>query len=299
MKKLSVKKGIFFAVLSAVLYALSTPFSKLLLEYIPSTMMAGLLYIGAGFGMGAIAFLRKQSGNNSEDGKFTKAEMPYVFAMIILDIAAPISLMLGLKMTSAANASLLNNFEYAATALIAYFIFKEKISKRLGFGIVMTILSCVILSFEGSAALSFSKGSALVLLSAVFWGIENNCTRALSEKDPMIIVLLKGIFCGGTSFVIALFLGEKAENLWSVFLALILGLVSYGLSIFVFVYAQRILGAARTSVYSALTPFVAAAISLIVFHELPGARYLFAVCFMVIGAWLSSSDEPIFKKKEK
>ena len=163
----------------------------------------------------------------------------------------------------------------------------------------MTVISCVILSFEGSAALNFSRGSVLVLLSAVFWGIENNCTRALSEKDPMIIVLLKGIFCGGTSFVLALLLGERAENLLSIVLALVLGLVSYGLSIFVFVYAQRILGAARTSVYSALTPFLAAVISLIAFRELPGTKYLFALCFMILGAWLSSSDKPIFKRKEK
>ena len=225
--------------------------------------------------------------------------MPYVLAMIILDIAAPISLMFGLRLTSAANTSLLNNFEYVATALIAYFIFKEKISRRLGFGITMTILSCVILSFEGSAALNFSKGSVLVLLSAFFWGIENNCTRALSEKDPMIIVLLKGIFCGGTSFVLALLLGERAENLLSIVLALVLGLVSYGLSIFVFVYAQRILGAARTSVYSALTPFLAAVISLFAFRELPGTKYLFALCFMILGTWLSSSDKPLFKRKEK
>ncbi len=299
MKNLSVKQGIFLAILSAALYALSTPFSKMLLEDIPSTMMAGLLYIGAGFGMGAVALLRKHRGTDSEDGKFTKAEFPYVLAMIALDIAAPISLMFGLKMTSAANASLLNNFEYVATALIAFSVFKEKISKRLWLGISMTVLSCVLLSFEGTASLAFSKGSVLVLLSAVFWGIENNCTRALSEKDPMIIVLLKGIFCGGTSFVLALLLGERAENLLSIALALLLGAVAYGLSIFVFVYAQRILGAARTSVYSGLTPFMAAAISFIVFSEVPSGRYLFALCFMILGAWLSSSDKPIFKRKEK
>ena len=299
MKNLTAEKGIFLAVLSAALYALSTPFSKILLEYIPSTMMAGLLYIGAGFGMGAVALLRKQSGKNSEDGKFTKAEFPYVFAMIILDIAAPISLMFGLKMTSAANASLLNNFEYVATALIAFSVFKEKISKRLWLGITATVISCTILSFEGTSAFAFSKGSVLVLLSAVFWGIENNCTRALSEKDPMIIVLLKGIFCGGTSFVLALLLGERAENLLSIAFALLLGAVAYGLSIFVFVYAQRILGAARTSVYSGLTPFLAALISVVVFREVPNGRYLFALCFMIFGAWLSSSDEPVFKRKEK
>jgi drug/metabolite transporter (DMT)-like permease len=289
--------GIFLALFSAVLYALSTPFSKILLESVPSTMMAGLLYIGAGIGMGLIAFLRRKTDRKAEDGRFTKKELPYVLGMIILDIAAPVCLMFGLGMTSAANASLLNNFEYAATALIAYFVFKEKISKRLGFGITMTILSCVILSFEGSAALNFSKGSMLVLLSAVFWGIENNCTRALSEKDPMIIVLLKGIFCGGTSFVLALILGERTESFLSIVFALLLGLVSYGLSIFVFVYAQRYLGAAKTSVYSAATPFVATVISLIVFREIPEAKYYIALLLMIFGAFLSSSDEPIFKKK--
>ena len=147
MKNLTVKKGIFLAVLSAALYALSTPFSKILLEYVPSTMMAGLLYIGAGFGMGAVALLRKQKGEKTEDGKFTKAEFPHALAMIILDIAAPIILMFGLKTTSAANVSLLNNFEYVATALIAFSVFKEKISKRLWFGITATVLSCAILSF--------------------------------------------------------------------------------------------------------------------------------------------------------
>ena len=299
MSKNTEKYGIFLALLSAVLYALSTPFAKILLEKIPSTMMSGLLYIGAGIGMGAIALFRKKSGKDSEDRNFTKKEFPYVLGMIILDIAAPISLMFGLKITSAANASLLNNFEYVATALIAFFVFGEKISRRLWCGICLTVFSCFLLSFEGVSSFDFSKGSALVLLSAILWGIENNCTRALSEKDPMIIVLLKGIFCGGTSFILAVLLGEKAENLLSIAFAIVLGAVAYGLSIFVFVYAQRILGAARTSVYSGLTPFLAAFISFIVFRELPSGRYLFALCFMIFGAWLSSSDEPIFKRKEK
>lgn len=290
------KYGIFLALFSALLYALSTPFSKILLESVPSTMMAGLLYIGAGAGMGFIAFLRKKTNRKSEDGKFTKTEFPYVLGMILLDIAAPVCLMFGLRMTSAANASLLNNFEYAATALIAFFIFGEKISKRLWLGITMTVFACVLLSFEGSASFDFSKGSALVLLSAVFWGIENNCTRVLSEKDPMIIVLLKGIFCSGTSFLIAVLLGEKAENIFAVVFALLLGVVSYGLSIFVFVYAQRYLGAARTSVYSAATPFVAAAISLIIFREIPGKQYFAALVLMLLGAFFSSSDKPLFKK---
>ena len=292
------KYGIFLALLSAVLYALSTPFAKILLKKIPSTMMSGLLYIGAGIGMGAIALFRKKTGKDSEDRNFTKKEFPYVLGMIILDIAAPISLMFGLRITSAANASLLNNFEYVATALIAFFVFGEKISRRLWAGICLTVFSCFLLSFEGVSSFDFSKGSALVLLSAILWGIENNCTRALSEKDPMIIVLLKGIFCGGTSFVLAILLGERAENLLSIAFALLLGLVSYGLSIFAFVYAQRFLGAAKTSVYSAATPFLATAISLIIFREVPNAKYILALLLMISGAWFSSGTKPILKKKK-
>ena len=48
----SVKKGIFLAVFAAALYAINSPFSKILLDHMPPTLMAGFLYIGAGLGMG-------------------------------------------------------------------------------------------------------------------------------------------------------------------------------------------------------------------------------------------------------
>ena len=297
MKKITSEYGIFLAVLAAALYAISAPFSKLLLEYVPSTMMAGLLYIGAGIGMGAVALFRKHKGVKSDAEDFEKSDLPYVLAMIGLDIAAPICLLFGLNHTAAANASLLNNFEIVATALIALCIFGEKISKRLWLGIGFVASSCALLSFEDISAFRFSIGSVFVLFACIFWGIENNCTRRLSSKDPLKIVLLKGIFSGGTSFLIALFLGEKAENILSIIAVLILGFFAYGMSIFVYVYAQRILGAARTSAYYAVAPFIGTALSLFIFRELPGKQYFYALLLMIFGAWLSSSDEPLFKKK--
>ncbi len=296
--KNSKNYGIFLAVFSAALYALNVPFSKLLLEYIPSTMMAGLLYIGAGLGMGAVALFRKGFGSAPEE-KLERADLPYTAAMVVLDIAAPICLLFGLNYTSAANASLLNNFEIAATATVALCVFKEAISPRLWSGLFFVCASCTLLSFEDISAFNFSIGSVFVLLAALFWGIENNCTRKLSSKDPLLIVLLKGIFSGGTSLVIGLCLGEKAANLWSVFAVLAVGLVSYGMSIFVYVYAQRILGAARTSAYYAVTPFLSSLLSLIIFKEAPTLQFFAAILLMAIGAWLSSGDEPIFKKNKR
>ena len=298
MKK-TTTTGILLAILAAALYAINSPFSKLLLDYMPSTLMAGFLYIGAGLGMGVIALIRKARKTERTEEKITKADLPYTVAMIVLDIAAPIFLLLGLSYTTAANGSLLNNFEIVATAIIALMIFKEKISPRLWFGILFVTASCALLSFEDMSSLKFSVGSLFILLACVCWGIENNCTRRLSSKDPLEIVLLKGIFSGLGSVIIGLCLGERITVIWSVFAILGVGFVAYGLSIFFYVYAQRMLGAARTSAYYAIAPFIGTLLSLFIFRDVPQYTYFIALGLMVVGAWLCSSDEPILGKKDK
>lgn len=299
MKSISVKTGIFLAVLAAAFYAINSPFSKILLDYMPSTLMAGFLYIGAGVGMGVIALIRKLKKTENAEMKLTKKELPYTVAMILLDIAAPICLLFGLKSTSAANASLLNNFEIVATAIIALVVFKEKISMRLWLGILFVTLSCALLSFEDITSLQFSFGSLFILVACICWGFENNCTRKISSKDPLQIILLKGIFSGLGSIIIGLIIGERITVLWSVFAVLGVGFVAYGLSIFFYVYAQRILGAARTSAYYAIAPFIGTLLSLVIFREIPHYTYFIALGLMVIGAWLSSQDKPLFKKRKK
>ena len=291
-----IKKGIAFAILAAALYAINAPFSKILLEFMPPTLMAGFLYIGAGIGMIFIALMRKIKKYEAKELKLTKSELPYTIAMIVLDIAAPICLLFGLNSTTAANASLLNNFEIVATAIIALMVFKEKISTRLWFGIFFVTLSCGILSFEDVSSLRFSYGSLFVLLATICWGFENNCTRKISSKDPLQIVLLKGIFSGIGSLIIGLFIGEQIEALWSIVAVLCVGFVAYGLSIYFYVYAQRLLGAARTSAYYAVAPFIAAILSLIIFREIPDVTYFVALVLMIVGACLSSQDKPIIKK---
>ena len=296
MKK-TTTSGILLAILAAALYAINSPFSKLLLTYMPSTLMAGFLYIGAGLGMSVIALIRKVEKKEPTEEKITKADLPYTLAMILLDIAAPIFLLLGLSYTTAANASLLNNCEIVATAMIALMIFKERISARLWVGILFVTASCVLLSFEDISSLTFSVGSLFILLACVCWGIENNCTRKLSEKDPLEIVLLKGIFSGLGSVIIGLCIGERITVLWSVFAVLGVGFVAYGLSIFFYVYAQRMLGAARTSAYYAVAPFIGTLLSLVIFRDIPQYIFFIALGLMVVGAWLCSNDKPIFKRK--
>ncbi len=299
MNSNQLKKGIAFAILAAALYAVNAPFSKLLLQKMPPILMAGFLYAGAGAGMLVIAWIRHLRHTEKQELKLTRAQLPDTIAMIVLDIAAPICLMFGLRMTTAANASLLNNFEIVATALIALIFFHEKISQRLWLGILFVTISCGLLSFEGSESLQFSLGSLLVLLAATLWGFENNCTRKLSSKDPLQIVLLKGVFSGGGSILIGLLSGEKIPSLGIVLMVMVVGFIAYGLSIYFYVYAQRLVGAARTSAYYAIAPFISTFLSLLIFHEMPDLNYFIALAFMMIGAWLCAQDKPLFTKKDE
>ena len=154
----TLRKGISFAVLAAALYAINAPFSKILLKFMPPTLMAGFLYIGAGIGMVFISLFRRLRKTETKELRLTRTELPFTIAMILLDIAAPIFLMFGLQATSAANAALLNNFEIVATSLIALMIFREAISPRLWAGILFVTLSCALLSFEDLSSLRFSRG---------------------------------------------------------------------------------------------------------------------------------------------
>ncbi len=283
-------KGIAFAILAAALYAVNAPFSKLLMNFMPPTLMAGFLYLGAGAGMALIALARRVGRRQVNEARLTRAELPYTVAMILLDIAAPICLLFGLKYTTAANVSLLNNFEIVATSIIALAVFHERISRRLWLGIAFVTLSCTILSFEDITSLRFSYGSLLVLAAAVCWGFENNCTRKISSKDPLEIVLLKGIFSGLGSVIIGLCVGERLTTAWSVLAVMAVGMVAYGLSIYFYVYSQRLLGAARTSTYYAVAPFISVIMSLIIFRELPPLTFFAALAFMLAGAWLSAKD---------
>ena len=299
MKHDKQSHGIALAILAAALYAVNSPFSKLLLDHMPPTLMAGFLYIGAGIGMVFIALLQRLRKQPPQGERMTVKLLPYTVAMIVLDIAAPIFLLMGLSATTAANASLLNNFEIVATAIIALVIFREAISPRLWAGILFVTLSCAVLSFEDISAFRFSTGSLFVLLACVCWGIENNCTRRLSACDPLLIVLLKGIFSGSASVIIGLCLGERLGAWWSILAVLAVGFVAYGLSIFFYVYAQRSLGAARTSTYYAVAPFIGTGLSLLIFRELPPYTYFIALALMIVGAWLSAKDEPLFKRNKQ
>lgn len=287
-------KAILYALLAAVFYALNVPMSKILLEHVGTTMLAALLYLGAGIGIGLGAGvaggIKRLTAKNTGIERLTKKDFPFVVGMILLDIAAPIFLMLGLHYGTSSNASLLGNFEIVATTVIALFVFKEAVSKRLWGAIALITLSSILLSFEGADSLHFSYGSLFVLLATTCWGFENNCTRKISSKNTYEIVVLKGIFSGLGSMMIAFATGEHLPEIKYIGLALLLGFVAYGLSIFLYIRAQNVLGAAQTSAYYAVAPFVGASLSFLFLREPLTGIYLVALAVMIAGTALVVAD---------
>ena len=281
-------KAIMFAFLAAVFYAINVPISKVLLQHVGPTTMAALLYLGAGIGIGMMSLFNKKDREKAES--LTKAELPYIVGMIVLDIAAPILLMLGISYGSSANASLLGNFEIVATTVIALILFKEAVTKRLWLAIGLITLSSVLLSFEGTDSFHFSYGSLLVIMATVCWGLENNCTRELSSKSTYQIVMLKGLCSGLGALVIALIKRESFPGIGYIAIALALGFVAYRLSIFMYVRAQNVLGAAKTSAYYAVNPLIGALLAFVFLSESLSWMYMIALIVMVIGSALVVVD---------
>ncbi len=246
-----------------------------------------MLDLGAGAGMWAYLGARKALGKNSSSRPIERGDTPYVAGMVVLDVAAPLLLMAGLATTAPESVSLLNNFEIVATALFARALFGEAISPKLWTGIAAMTASCAILTVDQGASLALSPGSLLVLGACLCWGMENNCTVSIADCNPALVVAVKGVGSGTGALAVALLSGSSLPPVTPALLAMLLGFASYGLSILAYVWAQRGLGAARTSAYYAVGPFIGVAAAWALFGDAPGAGFLAALALMALGIWLS------------
>ncbi len=291
--KLKIKWPIVLAILAAVLYGISAPVAKVLLTQLSPYVLAALLYLGAGLGMSVLRVIRGRLTPLSKAVAIPKKEMIFVVGMILLDIAAPIFLMLGLSEATAGTAALLNNFEIVVTSLLALVLFKEAVGRRMWLAIGLMTCATILLSMGPTLDFKLTPGAIWILLASVSWGLENNCTRMLSLNDPLDIVIIKGIGSGLGALSVALLLGAwEFTVLFGVF-ALLLGFVAYGLSIFFYIYAQRDLGAARTSAYYAAAPFVGVLASWLFLKEPLTMNFAIALLVMLLGTYFAVTEDHV------
>jgi drug/metabolite transporter (DMT)-like permease len=275
-----------FAVASAVLFGMGTPFAKLLLGDLPPVALAGLLYLGALVGLSLYDIFRRITSDQQEVSKsrLGRNDAPWLVGAIVAGgIVAPISLMTGLTMITGFSASLLLNLEGAATAIIATMLFKEHLGRRIVLVILCMTAAGVLLSWNPEEDVFAVTGPLLLIVAAVGWGLDNNFTRNICGKDPVQIAQIKGLVAGCTSIALALALGWNVRISSDIIWALVLGSLSYGASLVLFVLALQGLGASRTGAFFTLGPFVGAAVSVVLLNESLGWIMLPAAVLMVGG----------------
>ncbi|WP_042332141.1 DMT family transporter [Desulfosporosinus orientis] len=281
------------ALLAALLFGASAPLAKLFLGEIDPIPLASCLYLGSGIGLLLYRLVnRLKKGYTEAEAKIHINDVKWILGAVAAGgVAAPIVLMYSLRNTPASTASLLLNFECVATTLIAAVAFKEAIGKRIWFAIVFITSASSILTWDFSGEWGLSIGALGVLLACILWGMDNNFTRMISAKDPLIIVTIKGIGAGCVSLILANLAGSHFPDLKIIMGAMLLGFFSYGLSIVLFIFAMRHLGASRTSAFLGTAPFAGALLSFLLFQELPNTLFYAASLLMIVGAALIFGEE--------
>ena len=279
------------AVASAALFGASTPLAKLFLGHgVDAWLLAGLLYLGSGLGLGTIHLVRGALGLSSSEAPLRRGDLPWL-ALVILagGLIGPVLLMIGLTRTPASSAALLLNLEGVATMTMAWVVFKENVDRRLLIGAAAILAGALLLSWRGGPS-GAGLGALAIAGACVAWGVDNNLTRKLSSADPVQLAAIKGLVAGAVNLAIAFARGAHAPSPGLIASGMVTGVFGYGISLVMFVLALRHLGAARTGAYFSTAPFLAAALGLMLFREPITVQLVGAGLLMAVGVYLHLSE---------
>lgn len=287
MKHTSFASAAVAALAAALLFGASTPLAKQLLHDLSPILLAGLLYLGSGIGLGIIRLIRDRGWRTP-----TMAGREWLWLTLAIGfggVLGPLALMVGLTRTSAATASLLLNLEAVLTAVLAWVVFRENANRRIVLGMALIVAGALLLAWQGPSQ-GFGWGAALVAGACLCWALDNNFTRKVSANDALFLAGSKGTVAGVVNTGIALALGAHVPGGFAVGEAMVVGLLSYGVSLVLFVLALRGVGAARTGAYFSTAPFFGAAVAILAFgaHTSPG--FWVAVVLMGAGVWLHLTE---------
>jgi drug/metabolite transporter (DMT)-like permease len=283
---MTFNKGILFAIASALLFGISTPFTKLFISGSENVfIIGGLLYLGSGIGLSLYLLLISGIGKAHSEENIGRQDIPILsLTSLCGGIIAPIFLLFGLTQTDATSASLMLNFEGLATLIIAAIIFKEHLDKKVIWGSLIILLGGIILVFKNGAKIDF--GALYIIIACIFWGIDNNLTRSIAGRNPIQITAFKGIIAGFVNFFIGFTLPSSSIQIETLIFIPIIGLFSYGISLVFFVLALRELGSARAGSYFATAPFIGALVSVIFFDISLNWQLVLSGALMALGIYL-------------
>ena len=283
--RLSMNPGISAALAAALLFGASAPLAKWLLRDIGPWMLAGLFYLGSGIGLSGYRVISRAgpvSLNRGEAGWLAGA-------ILSGGVLGPVLLMLGLTGMAASGAALLLNAEGVLTALLAWVVFRENFDRRIALGMLAIAAGAVVLSWPGQARFSGTWPALSILGACLCWAVDNNLTRKVALADATWIAAVKGLAAGSVNLALGWALGSALPGGAVVLLAMVVGLLAYGLSLVLFVVAMRHLGTARTGAYFSVAPFFGALLALLGGEPLT-APLVIAGVLMALGLWLHLTE---------
>jgi drug/metabolite transporter (DMT)-like permease len=138
------------------------------------------------------------------------------------------------------------------------------LGRRVWLAMFVMIVAGAVLSVSGGGLTLRLVPAAGVILACALWALDNNLTRAVSHRDALGIAALKCVIAGATNAAIAFGLGhDPFPSITGALGGLVLGALSYGLSLALFVSALAHLGSARTAAHFGTAPFIGAALALL------------------------------------
>lgn len=278
------------ALLAAALFGISTPVAKLLIGNLAPILLAGLLYLGSGTGLTLLMALRWLGGSRGQEASLGRKDWPWLVGTILFGgVLGPVFLMTGLASTDAASASLTLNLEAVTTLAIAWLVFREHVDTKLFLGAVAIVSGALLLSYQGGFG-NGGWGMPLIALACLSWGIDNNLTRKISAVDPVFLAAAKGMVAGLVNVALAEVIGAEWPAPGIVISAMVLGFVSYGLGLVLFIMALWHLGSARTGAYYGTAPFLGALASTVLLGTPMTATVIIAGALMAFGAWLHLAE---------
>jgi drug/metabolite transporter (DMT)-like permease len=270
-----------------LLFGSSTPLARLLVGHVSPQMLAGLLYLGSGVGLGMVLLIRvARRPLARREMHLAGRDIPWLLLAALLGGAVgPVLLMKGLTHTDGATASLLLNLESVLTAALAWGIFKENADRQIVLGMAAIVVGGVLLAWRDGGG-AWSPGALLIAGACLSWAVDNNVTRMVSASDAMMVACIKGLLAGACNTALALAGGAALPAASVLGGSLLVGFLGYGISLTLFVVGLRTLGTARTGAYFSVAPLFGVLLSLALWPQWPSLLFCVAAALMAAGVWL-------------
>lgn len=251
-------RGGLLAVLAATLFGISTPLVQRAGTGVGAFTTAALLYAGAAL-LGAL--MRQPA---QREARLWRADLGRISLMAVFGaVVGPVALAWGLQNTSGTSASLMLALEALFTALLARVLYDESMDRRVWTAMLLLLAGGMVLVLDrGTAGATQLWGLLAVLLATAAWGVDNTISRGLAERDPAQVVLAKSALGAPAAALMALGWGEPWPSAGATLALLVIGATGYGLSLRLYLLAQRAFGAARTGSVFAFAPFIGALLAI-------------------------------------